>query len=44
MQIDSVVQPISKILKKFRKLSQRNKPLYNEAYKIMAACTEVIKI
>lgn len=32
------------ILKKFDKLKQRGKPLYIEAYKIMAATTEVIKM
>ena len=32
------------ILKKFQKLSKHAKPLYTEAYKIMAASTEVIKV
>jgi hypothetical protein len=32
------------LLKKFHKLKQRGKALYVEAYKIMAASTEVLKI
>ena len=33
-----------KILKKFHHLKRRNKPFYSEAYKIMAATTDVIKM
>ena len=44
MQQDSQNNPSSRILKKFQRLSRRNKPLYSEAYKIMAASAEVIKI
>jgi len=33
-----------KILKKFHHLMRRNKPFYTEAYKIMAATTDVIKM
>ena len=32
------------ILGKFHRLVKRNKPLYTEAYKIIAATTEVIKV
>lgn len=34
---------LSPILKKFYRLKNRGKPLYIEAYKVMAASTEVIK-
>jgi hypothetical protein len=33
-----------KILKKFHHLMRRNKPFYTEAYKVMAATTDVIKM
>jgi len=35
---------MSKLLQKFKKQANRNKPLYIEAYKLMAATTEVIKM
>jgi len=35
---------LPRILKKFRKLQRYGKPLYIEAYKIVAASTEVIKM
>lgn len=37
-------QNLPKILKRFYKLKLRGKPLYVEAFKIMAAITEVIKM
>ena len=37
-------QKLPKILKKFHKLQRYGKPIYIEAYRIMAASTEAIKI
>lgn len=37
-------QKVPRILKKFHKLMKRGKPLYVEAYKIMAASTQVIDL
>lgn len=37
-------QNVPRILKKFHKLMKRGKPLYVEAYKLMAASTQVIEM
>jgi hypothetical protein len=44
MQVQEEKKAMPKILKKFHHLMRRNKPFYTEAYKIMAATTDVIKM
>jgi hypothetical protein len=43
-RVERIKVSLPRILKKFHKQKQLGKPLYVEAYRIMAATTEVIKM